>query len=89
MARGWVEGGRWSDIMVVLNLSFIVSYDSLPPPVSCEISDFIEYKNRKLGSLVFTFDSKIKKKKKKKLDPIHRSGFNENDPHTFSQMKQN
>ena len=67
MARGWVEGGRWSDIVVVLNLSFIVSYDSLPPPVSCEISDFIEYKNRKLGSLVFTFDSKIKKKKKKSL----------------------
>ena len=46
VARGWVEGGRWSNMVVVLNLSFTVPYDSLPPPVSCEIREFIGYKNR-------------------------------------------
>ena len=45
VARGWVEGGRWSNMVVVLNLSFTVTYDSLPPPVSYEISEFIGYKN--------------------------------------------
>ena len=41
-------GLQWI-IWLVLLIESIVPYDSLPPPVSCEISDFIGYKNSLFG----------------------------------------
>ena len=45
-------GLRWI-IWLVLLIESTMPYDSLPPPVSCEVSDFIGYKNSLFGFRVW------------------------------------
>ena len=82
-------GLRWI-IWLVLLVESIVPYDSLPPPVSCEISDFIGYKNNLFGFHVW-----LQNQEKKLISTvIHLTRYIEvvlmrMVPHTFSHMEQN